>query len=160
MASGYLPKNDYLRLKTSFSDLVAQSGSGRILARELGRARHQVFSEWGSKSMMERFPPLDVVADLEAKCGAPVMTETLADLSGYLLVEMPKADPTIDGLSLADIARKTGELIAEIADALADGEVTPDEARKLRKINRECLSMLAAIGIALDVLASGAGDHE
>lgn len=142
----------YLRLKAAARALVKQAG-GQEAAAMVTRAGHQTLSRYGLPDDAA-FMPVDVVADLEADVGQPVITRVLADLSGHLLVARPKvdgADPEwIERLSA--LAKESGEAIARLGQALSvGGTITADEVRdlELRRELREAAEVLAAIDLVL-----------
>lgn len=84
----------------------------------------------------------DVVKVLEAHCGDPIVTTYLAHSAGFVLSSIaPEGSAALQGL-LARVSKEHGDLMVCGLDALADGEVTIDEARR---ILREADDALAAV---------------
>jgi len=141
----------YLRLKAAARALVKKAG-GQESAAMVTRASHQTLSRYGLPDDAT-FMPVDVVADLEADVGAPVITRVLADLAGCLLIAKPAGDGTdpVWIARLSRLAKESGEAIAAIGHALEDGAITPEEIRdqRLRDEVREAAEALAAVDLAL-----------
>ncbi|MDB5597408.1 MAG: hypothetical protein JWM36_4369 [Hyphomicrobiales bacterium] len=126
-----LPSADYARLKAAFRDLVEASGGVNRAAR-VTRVNAPRISSCGSAQKPD-FAALDVIADLEAECGQPIVSAMLADLAGFVLV--PKEATTkpqgiIDHAS-AELMIKNGHVQIELGHALADGACTAEEAADL-----------------------------
>lgn len=142
----------YLRLKAAARALVKKAG-GQESAAMVTRASHQTLSRYGLPDDVT-FMPVDVVADLEADVGNPIITRMLADLAGYLLIAKPpavEADPEWIA-RLAALAKESGEAISRLAEALSvGGTITAEEIRdlELRRELREAAEVLAAIDLAL-----------
>lgn len=121
----------YHSLKAAVRDLVTAAGGG-VRAAKISRADAPMLSRYGSVHD-ERFAPIDVIADLEQEVGDPIVTRMLADLAGYELV--PKAEAQAHGEDfiqhVADVATTMGAAVGGLAQAQADGRVTPEEAAAL-----------------------------
>lgn len=126
----------YADLKTTFRALRKRIGK-QDAASSLTRVSQQHISRYESlrEEDADYFPPIDVIADLEAECGSPVVTRRLADLGGHVLVQLPQA-----GDSLAPLGRVSAEALKEIGDVfstlgqhMADGVLTSVEDRQLGK---------------------------
>lgn len=139
--------NIYAALKGSFRDLVETAG-GNVRAAKVSRADGARISRYGSVQEAMH-APIDVVADLEMDVGDPIVTRQLAEIAGYVLV--PKAQAEALGLNFhghfADVARTGADVETNLAEALRDGEVSPEEACKMipkvRKHQTEMAEMLA-----------------
>lgn len=124
----------YAALKNAFRRACQQSGGGlRELAgmTRLSAAQLSRFGDLGS----DQWAPLDVVVDLDSLAGEPIITRALAELLGYDLVPaageaFPLASPTHH---LAGLARESGDVLARLADALADGRLTKAEAARIEQ---------------------------
>jgi len=68
-----------------------------------------------------------VIADLEAETGEPVVTRALAHLAGFDLVSRETGDGQPLPRRLGCIAKEAGDVVASLANALADGTVTQAE---------------------------------
>lgn len=92
----------------------------------------------------EQFIPADVIADLEADVGEPIVSRELARLAGYeltpaRLIVSAAADPAS---MVINIARAAGELAAAVQDMDADGR---REVRELKAVV-DALSSLVRTG--------------
>jgi len=150
----------YLRLKAAARTLIKLAG-GQESAASATRASHAMLSRYGHPDEAA-FMPVDVLADLEADVGNPVVTRQLADLAGFLLVAKPpvgEADPAWIA-RLAALAKESGEAISKLGQALANGgTISADEIRdlRLRAEVREAMEALAAIDQALVSIENGEG---
>jgi len=149
----YLPLRDYLTLKAAVRRLVRICG-GPHAAAAITRSDTSRLSRFGAPSEAMQ-APVDVIADLEAEAGAPLVTRALADLSGYLLVPVPAAAAgEIGPGELGALAKEAGEAISRLGEALAgDGRVSAAEIRRLnlRSEIRDALEILARIDESLKV---------
>lgn len=157
-ASGYanrarqLPATDYAGLKAATRQLLKATGGGNEAAKAT-RVSQQVLSGYGSggDEHSERFAPADVIADLEAECGQPIVTRKLAELANCLLVQLPhgagnSAITERSGRS----AHEFGEVMSGVFAALAnDGLITPDEAPPILNDIRELMLELAGLAEAV-----------
>lgn len=149
-----LPLRDYQALKQATGVSVGGAGTLRQLAEDIGRKRWQVFSDWCDASQMDRFVPLDVIADLEAIHGSPVITRALAKLSNCIVVPLPDARSASPGLCLGEIARTTGALISSMAEALADNRIDAKERTQLLGDIDKAMRVLAHIRLVLEQMAA------
>lgn len=148
MSARQLPASDYQKLKAASRALVATVG-GAVAAAAVTRGDHQSVSRYGSAhpDNGDRFMPIDVVADLESECEQPVLTRALAELSGHLLVPVPRAvgSGTALGQVTAAALKETSQVFVQLADALGDGKLTPIEAKAIADEIDEALTRLAAL---------------
>lgn len=150
MTPRQLPLRDYQVLKSATGELVGGAGTLRQLAADIGRKRFQVFSDWCDASQMDRFVPLDVIADLECMRGSPVITRALAKLSNCIVVPLPDARSASPGLCLGEIARTTGALISSMAEALADNHIDAQERVQLLGDIDKAMRVLGHIRLVLE----------
>lgn len=140
----------YLNLKAGFRDLVALCG-GPQRAANLTRTTQSLLSHFMAPQDMDRFPPLDVIADLEAESGQPAITRLLADMAGFDLVPRVQGSTVMVMHShLSAMAKEGGDVQAMLANALGDGEIDASEATALRKEAREALDKISAFVASLD----------
>lgn len=154
----FLPAKDYALEKAATRQLVRLAG-GVAQAATFTRVDPARLSRYGSPHDPQ-FVPIDVVADLEAEAGDPIVTRALADLSGCLLVAKPKADAARGmAATLGRTAKETGEALAALGSALADdGVITAAEAKAsgLRREIAEAQAMLAQLDLLIaEVEADG-----
>ena len=98
--------------------------------------------------------PVDVVADLEAVAGEPLITAELARRAGYLLVPLTPADDGPLAERMARLAAEVGQAFSAYAAAVADGHTTAEEEAH---IARELTDIIAASQRALATLTARPG---
>lgn len=82
----------------------------------------------------DRFMPIDVVAELEASSRFPHVTAALADLRGITLSydgEKRNAATTGVNQDVVALAQRFGMLMAEYNQAIGDGKISINEAKRL-----------------------------
>lgn len=152
----YLPKNDYLGLKATFRRLVVLVGGGNEAAAQT-RVGQQALDRYGSISAEheDRFAPADVIADLEAACGEPIVTRKLAELSGHVLVPLPVVQGStarldqVTGKALMEV----GQVFTRLGEARADGVICDNEAAALKREIGEAVTMLLKLDRAIDAVS-------
>lgn len=145
---------DYLKLKSASRRVVTAAG-GQQSAACITRVVQQNMSRYGGPNEPQ-FMPVDVVADLETDIGDPIITRVLADLAGYSLVKKREGNnqkPFIQHLS--EVTREQSDVVSALADALKDGEVSPDEAQDILKEIEEAEQKLASLKTHLKSLIEG-----
>lgn len=156
-----LPRQAYLAIKAGFRLLVEAAG-GVVAAAGGSRVGKTNLSDYGSINRLDVFAPADVIADLEASVGEPVVTRALARLAGYELYRLPAAPAEVNWVRLlGEASADTGAVIVRLARALGDdGRVTAAEVRTLDLIALadEALSELVRLRVAAAAtLAAGEG---
>jgi hypothetical protein len=142
-----LPGRDYLRLKTATKELTEAAG-GATRAASVARPGIEAgrLSRYGNPHEA-LFAPLDVIADLEAECGEPVVTRALAELAGYQLV--PRTGKTPSGEHLAKVfgtvAGEMGEMLRQTGAAVADGRITAAEIAAIDRTAAQTETTLASL---------------
>lgn len=151
MNARQLPRRDYLRLKASTRDLISAAG-GPTRGAELTRSSQSRLSEAMAPHCEDRFLCIDQVADLEAEVGQPVMTRTLAALAGFHLVPIREVRCPQQGFLdlLSRLLDKGGDVATALAMSIADGVITPDEAKLLRQSIATAQTVLAELAFTLD----------
>lgn len=144
----FLPQRDYLGLKAAFRRLVVMAGGGNEAAAQT-RVAQQGLDRYGSAAPEheDRFAPVDVIADLEAACGEPVVTRRLAELAGYVLSPLPatKGSVSLTRVS-AEAMRKVSKVFADLGEALEnDGTIDFDEDAQLHADIMEAHEVLQAL---------------
>lgn len=82
----------------------------------------------------DRFMPIDVVAQLEAAAKFPHVTAALADLRSITLAYDPeKKDAHSTGVNqdVVALAQRFAQLMSEYNQAIADGKITNNEAKRM-----------------------------
>lgn len=137
MTTRALSRDTYLALRAKVRDLIRDNGglvpsseATRLSKSTLGRCQTPHDDDW---------MPVDVVADLEAQAGEPVVTRFLAGLLGYRLVPdedaaAPVAEPLSVDLVLqmgAAAAAGVGQFCGYAMTAAQDGRITDAELAQL-----------------------------
>ena len=137
-------------LKTGFRALVQASG-GLEASAAATRVAKTVLALGYDQAALDRFPAIDVVADLERASGEPIVTHLLAAMQGYALV---RVEP-VSGCALraiASVGERSSEVFAAFGRAIADGAITQEERAVL---HRELLDLVAAATEAAAMLGRG-----
>lgn len=82
----------------------------------------------------DRFMPVDVVAQLEGVAGFPHVTAALADLRGITLsYDSERREAQSRGINsdVIALAQRFGNLMAEYNQAISDGKISVNEARRM-----------------------------
>ena len=83
-------ESEYMALKAAFRRLTKAVG-GQESAASVTRVDYQRIGRY-ARPTEPSFAPIDVVADLEADLGNPMITRVLADMQGYILIAKPPVD--------------------------------------------------------------------
>ncbi len=123
--------NEYSRLKQATRHLVKACG-GLEAAAAITRVGHSELSRYYDPREKLHIPA-DIVADLERDCGRPILTQTLANLIGFELVQMPTIAGGQDDCHhwsalLALLGEETAALLQNLAKGLADQGTLSDDA--------------------------------
>ena len=137
-------------VKGTLARLVEQVGGvERAMARlQLGRSRVYAITD-PDDAQQASFAQVAALTDAEGTAAA----EFLAALAGGAFLPLPKGGGALPELT-AETARAFGNLMAELVRDLADGKVTPAEARRARARLGEVLRAAAAIRAELDAIAA------
>jgi hypothetical protein len=123
-------------LKIKFGELVGKIG-GLEAAASFCRVGKSTLARYASnvQSDAECFAPIDVVRDLEALAGEPVVTSTLCAMADGVFVAVPNT-PAATGDLLAMMSALSGEFndtTRVICAGLADGNFCAVDAAKLER---------------------------
>lgn len=143
-----------LQIKAAFRDLVKLAGGQERCALVLGISQARI-SEACSVNHPERSPRVDHVALLEDDTNTPVVTRLLAKMTLHDLVPLNPGDPLDPHLHLARIIKETGDVTSAMSQALADGAISQDEARSLRKEADAAILVLQELSAQLTTVISG-----
>ena len=147
----------YRGLKHVTRELIDSFGAQKAAAA-LVRVEQSELSDYGNISRLDRWMPLDVVADLESKVG-PIVTRQLAELTGHVLVRLP----SVNGGDLrlmqvtAEALKEVSEVFAKLAGFLEDGTLSAVEGAQLDREIEEAIVKLLQLKAQIDALAGGAG---
>ncbi|MFC3693388.1 phage regulatory CII family protein [Chenggangzhangella methanolivorans] len=145
-----LPERDYLALKAETRALVKRCG-GQEAAAASTRVSHQALSRYGALEDAPNFAPIDVVADLEAEIGEPVVSRALAGLLGFTLVKVEAGAQLTPAQRFARVMKETHEVNAAFADALSDGAIDEAERRAITREARDAIGELERLIVALNL---------
>jgi hypothetical protein len=147
-----LPGRDYLALKAHCRDLVAACG-GPKRAAEITRGHASHISESIAPHHGDRFLAIDQVMDLESECGLPAVTQFLAGAHGFDLVPRSGSAAAISPVQhLSRLAKESGDVIQQMAEAVSDGEVSRAERDQML---REMQQLIDAAHAAMADLKPG-----
>lgn len=129
-------------LKTAFRVLVARCG-GLEAAAAATRVSKTCLAASYDGNAQDRWPAIDVIADLETAAGEPVVTKMLAAMHGYALVHVePSAGSEVR--AIAAVGERSAEIFAAFSNATADGVLTIEERAVLHR------KMLDLVAVATD----------
>lgn len=161
MLARQLPRTDYRALKAAFRMLVDEVG-GPVAAARITRVSATQLANYGDGNQDAVFAPIDVVADLEAELGEPIVTAKLADLSQRDVVpRSPAASVEAEHLArhLGDVSKAMAETVSTVGVAVSDGRVTAEEMRQILKTVAAAHTQLAElsrdVGMALEGQPAG-----
>lgn len=136
---------------------VAPGSTGPQRVEQLTGFSQGSISRWQSDAHKD-LSPLEVVFLLEFVTQKPVFARALAALTGHRLVPMADDEPAGD--LVGDLIKATGSgarVSAELSTALADGVVTPREAKDVLRVLGEHQDILTDVARKLaNVAAAGA----
>ena len=105
----------------------------------------------------DRFMPIDVVAELEATSRFPHVTAALADLRGITLsYDGEKRNASSSGVNqdVVALAQRFGMLMAEYNQAIGDGKISINEAKRLLRETLAIQQVLLEMKLNLEEEAS------
>jgi hypothetical protein len=150
MSTRNLLGDDHLMLKAAYRTLLKAAGGPVYAAEHITRTDAARLSRYGNPNE-QMFAPMDVIRDLEAHVGEPIVSRVLADLAGFVLVPKKAATRSVDfDQHLATVAREMSDVVGEIVAAKADGTVTPNEIKSIRTQVRESQEALADLDADLE----------
>lgn len=106
----------------------------------------------------DRFMPIDVVAELEAAARFPHVTAGLADLRGITLsydAERRNAQSSGINADVVTLAQRFGMLMAEYNQAIGDGKISVNEAKRLLRETLVIQQVLLDMKLNLEDEAEG-----
>jgi len=140
------PEGDYLKIKAAWRRLVHMAGGAKhVIEAGITRGSESRMSEAGAPNHMDRFAALDQVLDLEMECGSPVVTQALADLHGFDLVQRDAVRPIGIHAHFARIIRETRDVELKMAEAMADGQISETERSEIITETMEAINVLQAM---------------
>ena len=134
-------------LKTAAKRLFHTLG-GLAAAASCTRLQTSRLALFGDINAPEHHMPVDVVADLEAVAGAPLITEQLAAQRGFVLLPVRVGEGDVAD-ALARVASDSGRTMADALRALREGDLAEPEklqlVQDLTELVRDAQLALAAI---------------
>ena len=126
----HLMTDGELRALKTASHLAVKECGGLEAASSITRIGKTGLAAAYDPHALDRFMPIDAVADLERASGKPVVTARLAALSGYRLVALPA--PTMNAVNaIALVFQRAGEVGAAFAHGMEDGALSHHEWSEL-----------------------------
>ena len=101
----------------------------------------------------DRFMPIDVVAQLEAASSFPHVTAALADLRGITLsYDAHKRNAKSTGVNqdVVALAQRFAQLMSEYNQAIGDGKITVNEAKRMLRETLAIQQVLLDIKLNLE----------
>lgn len=134
-------------LKSLLQSLTNRVG-GLDAAAACTRVKRAQLGNYGNLNMPEIFAPVDVVVQLEAIVGDPLVTREMARLQHYALVPVKAMEEGELSAFLARVGAGSGEVFREFAEAMSnDGLVDPAEraaiGRKLAELSHAVHAAMA-----------------
>jgi len=140
------------------AQILAMAAPGSTPAQRVAQitgASAGTISRWQGDAYGE-LPPLEVIFQLEYLSQKPIVSRALAQLSSHRLT--PIADDEAAGECLvADLVKITGtaaQTAGELSTSLADGVVTPAEAKRVLAKAAEHQDVLTGLTRKLSVVAN------
>lgn len=147
-----LSRREYEALKGATKALVKSFGSLEEAAG-VTRSDPARLSRFGNVHEKGMFAPIDVIADLEARLGRPVVTTILADMLGYVLVPKEDARRTPDLVQhVGMLAKESGEALSSFAVLADPVNRTPQNIARARQEIREAEEVFAGAEQTLDAI--------
>jgi hypothetical protein len=122
-----LPESAYLALKAATRRLIKAAGG---VDHVTTRVKKSTLSDYGNIEKPECFATIDVIADLEADVGEPIVSEVLAQLieDGKRPAKDAALNPVAHG---AEVMMQLGRFTEEALKTLADGHIDDHELKRL-----------------------------
>ena len=148
----------HYRLKAAQRDLIERSGGILRAEKITGYARSQV-GRWHNPNDAAHMP-IVVVRALEADTGQPLITAILAEVNGRQLAE-PEEERRSDVELLtahSDLMLFEAEIARNMAEAIADGRVSPAEATVIDRAVAKAAQGLEELRAALAEIKARGGE--
>jgi len=154
-STAILPVNEQAQARAA--DRLIHAVGGLAPASEYCGKSEAQLSKYSRANYAESMP-ISVVEELEAvtngKPGHPHVTNYLARKAGFTLVVLPVVEANGSDLLrlLAQQAKESGDIANVICEAIADGKITADEARSVRKELRDLIRICVAMDAELELI--------
>lgn len=151
--AAFLPQKprSYGDVKSMVVDLIDGAGGAKIVAHRFGLNISMIYAMADPASDKDMsFARVSSLTSPEN----PVAAEYLAAVAGGVFMPVPRGAGTLVKLT-ADLAREAGETVSRVIAAVADGEMTADEApAALEDIDQQLVVLMA---LRAEVLARRKG---
>lgn len=148
-----LPPEFKYRVKAATRMLVSKAGGIVIAGEIVGRGKSTV-DRWGDPNSEEMIPLLAALS-LQQQTGLNLVTQAMAELQGQKLAPHASSTPAAHFLiTQARIAKEAADFSSAVADALADGVISPNDQERLEK---EASELSEALADGRNELASATG---
>lgn len=118
----------YFRIKTATRALVKMIGTYEDAGRICGVSAKTMHRYGEVTPGNNDFIPIRSALKLEAECGVPCVTEAMAAHGGLSLAAADgSAPPACMMTAFGGVANEFGDLANRVADALRDGELSPND---------------------------------
>lgn len=136
------------KLSTICREAVKKAPSGlsaEAIADLVGKKYKTLMSELAHHDGHK--PDMDLLPDLVTATGSDAPLKTLGRTCGCLFVRVPDVAGEGHPLArhLADTVKDFGDLMATMGEALADGRITQDEARRIARDGHEVMDAVMAV---------------
>ena len=119
-----IDRKSFFRLKAAMHDLIDRAGGIERAAELCGYSKSAV-GRWHCRHA-EDFMPLAAIVTLEAETASPLVTRAMCGLNGLECSAAPSEETHVLG-AYVRLTEKTASLNATVANAMADGVITPGE---------------------------------
>lgn len=137
-------KEVYLQIKAATRSLIKNCG-GAEWASSVTRVNKTVLSDYQNVKRPDFYMPADVVTDLEAECGDPIVTKLLCSLAGGYYVPLPtQVGDEVLPAHLAQIGKEVADVFSAVSVALADGQLSAEEKDRILSEIEEAINALAS----------------
>lgn len=126
--STIIDRKAFFRLKAAMHDLIDRAGGIERAAELCGYSKSAV-GRWHCRHS-EDFMPLAAIVALEAETGSPLVTRAMAGLNGLECTAAPTGEAHVMG-AYVKLTEKTASLNSTVANAMADGVITPGELTQI-----------------------------
>ncbi|MCX5495398.1 hypothetical protein OSH11_11830 [Kaistia dalseonensis] len=148
--------DDLQALKAATRRLVDACG-GQESAASITRVSHQTISRYRLADRAEDFIPADVLLDLEADAGDPIVTRQLAARQGWTIVRAhAQATGATLVQSIGQITQETSDVVIAVTGGLADGDFDARDIDLTIPEIDQAIERLAGLKQALLIMRSGA----
>lgn len=123
----------FYRVKAAQKDLIKICG-GIARVADLTSVSISHVGRWNSPKDKDLMP-INVIIELEADCGMPLVTSAMAEMNGFRVEDPERAAKQTAGImtGLSEVMTEAGALFASGAAAAADGRFTPAELTVMQR---------------------------